>query len=37
MLIDVSNGEIIDKITILEIEMDKIKDKNKLKKRGKIH
>lgn len=31
MLIDVSNGEIIDKITILEIKMDKIKDKNKLK------
>jgi len=31
MLIDVSNGEIIDKITILEIKMDRIKDENKLK------
>ena len=31
MLINVSNGEIIDKITILEIKMDRIKDENKLK------
>jgi hypothetical protein len=32
MLIDVSNGEIIDKITILEIKSERIQDFNKLKK-----
>jgi len=31
MLIDVSNGEIIDKITILEIKSERIQDFNKLK------
>ena len=31
MKIEVSNGEIIDKYTILEIKLSEIKDKNKLK------
>lgn len=31
MKVDISKGELIDKITILEIKMDKIKDENKLK------
>jgi len=31
MKVDISKGELIDKITILEIKMDRIKDKNKLK------
>jgi len=31
MKIEVSNGEIVDKLTILEIKADRIKDKEKLK------
>ena len=31
MKVDISKGELIDKITILEIKMDRIKDENKLK------
>lgn len=31
MKVDISKGELIDKITILEIKMDRINDKNKLK------
>lgn len=30
MKIEVSNGEIVDKLTILEIKLEKIKDENKL-------
>lgn len=30
MLIEVSDGEIVDKLTIIEIKMEKIKDENKL-------
>jgi hypothetical protein len=30
MKIEVSNGEIIDKLTILQIKLERIKDKNKL-------
>lgn len=30
MRIEVSNGELVDKLTILEIKLDKIKDKKKL-------
>ena len=30
MKIEVSNGELLDKITILELKLDKIKDKDKL-------
>ena len=31
MKIDVSNGEIIDKLTILEIKLDRIDDQDKIK------
>ena len=31
MKVDISKGELIDKITILEIKIDRIKDKTKLK------
>ena len=31
MKVDISKGELIDKITILEIKMDRIKDETKLK------
>ncbi len=31
MNIEVSNGEIIDKLTIIQIKLERIKDKNKLK------
>ena len=31
MKVDITKGEIIHKITILEIKMDRIKDENKLK------
>lgn len=31
MKIEVSNGELVDKLTILEIKLEKIKDKEKLK------
>jgi len=30
MKVEISNGELLDKITILELKLDKIKDKNKL-------
>jgi hypothetical protein len=30
MKVEVSNGELLDKITILELKLDKIKDKEKL-------
>jgi hypothetical protein len=35
MKIEVSNGEIIDKLTILQIKLERIKDKAKLKNLGK--
>jgi len=31
MKIEVSNGEIVDKLTILQIKLERIKDKNKLR------
>jgi len=30
MKVEISNGELLDKITILELKLDKIKDKEKL-------
>ena len=31
MLVEISNAELIDKITVLEIKLEKIKDEQKLK------